>query len=601
MKSRHSLCMAIAVLTAALFFGSVSDVSAYTRWGSGCTDCHSNFRDSASTKPGNIWPDDKHDVHRRQMMTNLCGTCHISNGDDPFLDSSRGEPGLPGVSCMGCHGADPDPSVPNNNWWGAGLRQHHANADVGTDNGGDLCVDCHTDDPSPLGEDAVPLYYGGTNVNVFDPCNVDGSENWTSDGLGLDNDGDLDYDDADADCSPQNNAPTADAGPDQAVGVGDSVMLDGSGSSDPDGDPLSYSWSFDSVPTGSAATLSDPTAVMPTFEADEAGEYVVQLIVNDGQLDSDPDSVVISAAGANLPPVADAGTDQAVDVGETVQLDGSGSSDPDGDPVSYSWSFDSVPTGSTATLSDPTAVMPTFEADEAGEYVVQLIVNDGTVDSEPDTVTVNSVAVPPTVKINDAEWEASPATLKVRGLGPIGETVIITNAETGTHLGEAVSDERAKWKLDVFDLTLVPCSVRAALEDDPSAEAVEEVDDAPADCDGGVNLPPVADAGPDQTSDVGDTVMLDGSGSSDPNGDPLSYSWSFDSMPTGSTAALSDSTAVMPTFVADVAGEYVVQLIVNDGQLPSDPESVVISAVGGTVFKDGYESADTSAWSSAVP
>jgi hypothetical protein len=87
---------------------------------------------------------------------------------------------------MGCHE-------------GVGLRLHHANADVGTDNNMEVCADCHSDS-APPGEDTVPAYYGGTNVNVFDPCNADDAENWTPDGLGLDNDGDLDYDAADSDC-----------------------------------------------------------------------------------------------------------------------------------------------------------------------------------------------------------------------------------------------------------------------------------------------------------------------------------------------------------------------------------------------------------------
>ena len=38
------------------------------------------------------------------MMNSLCGTCHVDDGDNPLLDFSRGEPGLPGVGCMGCHG-----------------------------------------------------------------------------------------------------------------------------------------------------------------------------------------------------------------------------------------------------------------------------------------------------------------------------------------------------------------------------------------------------------------------------------------------------------------------------------------------------------------
>jgi len=57
----------------------------------------------------------------------------------------------------------------------------------------------------------------------------------------------------------------------------------------------------------------------------------------------------------------------------------------------------------------------------------------------------------------------------------------------------------------------------------------------------------VADAGPDRTVSVGDTVKLDGSGSRDPNNDPLTFFWSFTSKPLDSTATLSDPEAVMPT------------------------------------------------------
>ena len=86
-----------------------------------------------------------------------------------------------------------------------------------------------------------------------------------------------------------NNPPTADAGPPQTAEVGDLVQLDASGSNDPDlGDTLSYSWSFTSKPTGSAAILSDPTAVNPTFTADEPGYYDLDLTVDDshGGMDS---------------------------------------------------------------------------------------------------------------------------------------------------------------------------------------------------------------------------------------------------------------------------------------------------------------------------
>ena len=94
---------------------------------------------------------------------------------------------------------------------------------------------------------------------------------------------------------PQGNrAPVADAGPDQNVATGASVQLDGSESSDPDGDSLTYGWAFVSRPDGSAATLSGASTATPTFVADVDGTYEVDLTVSDGEL-SDSDRVVIAA------------------------------------------------------------------------------------------------------------------------------------------------------------------------------------------------------------------------------------------------------------------------------------------------------------------
>ena len=185
-------------------------------------------------------------------------------------------------------------------------------------------------------------------------------------------------------------APTADAGEDQTVATGATVQLDGFGSSDPENDPLTYTWTL-SDPDGNDATLSDATIVAPTFVADVDGTYVATLVVNDGTSDSAPDTVEVAAeAQPNEAPTADAGADQIVATGAEVQLDGSGSSDPEDDALTYAWTL-SVPEGSTtATLSDDNIVNPTFDPDVDGTYVATLVVNDDTSDSAPDTVDVTA-------------------------------------------------------------------------------------------------------------------------------------------------------------------------------------------------------------------
>ena len=89
---------------------------------------------------------------------------------------------------------------------------------------------------------------------------------------------------------------------------------------------------------------------------------------------------------------------------------------------------------------------------------------------------------------------------------------------------------------------------------------------------------PVANAGPDQNVNVGALVQLNGSGSTDANGAPLTYAWTLLTKPGGSAAALSNNNVVNPTFVADVAGTYVAQLIVNNGTANSAPDTVTITA-----------------------
>lgn len=93
-----------------------------------------------------------------------------------------------------------------------------------------------------------------------------------------------------------------------------------------------------------------------------------------------------------------------------------------------------------------------------------------------------------------------------------------------------------------------------------------------------VKLGVVADAGPDQKVFINSQATLDGSKSSDASGGALTYQWTLTTVPAGSKAALSNSTAVKPTFVPDVAGDYVASLTAGNGKVNSLPDTVTITA-----------------------
>jgi len=104
---------------------------------------------------------------------------------------------------------------------------------------------------------------------------------------------------------------------------------------------------------------------------------------------------VTLAPPINQPPVANAGPTQTVFIQQTVTLDGRASSDLDGDPLTFQWAFVTTPPGSRATLANPTAFQPTFVPDLPGTYIAQLLVNDGTVNSTPDIVTITANLLAP--------------------------------------------------------------------------------------------------------------------------------------------------------------------------------------------------------------
>ena len=183
-----------------------------------------------------------------------------------------------------------------------------------------------------------------------------------------------------------NLRPVADAGADQAISdMSGQVTLDGSGSSDPASDPLSYHWS---QTFGPEVEIDDANSAITTFSPVEYGGYIFELVVNDGFLDSFTDSVNIVVGSGHIP-VADAGLPRYAGT-NPVKLDGTGSYDPDNSgPLSYQWQQISGPNLTIIGANTPTPRISGFtRTDSIQRCEFELIVSDGQYDSLPVTVFV---------------------------------------------------------------------------------------------------------------------------------------------------------------------------------------------------------------------
>ena len=434
-----------------------------------------------------------------------------------------------------------------------------------------------------------------------------------------------------------NRPPVANAGPDQTVTGGATVSLNGTGSTDPNHDLLAYSWAQLSGPV---VTLSNATSATPTFTAPAAAPQTqvmrFRLIVSDGQVSSPADTVDIRLPGTtDLPPTSNAGPDVTVSAGWTVDLEGSGA-DPDGQPVTYHWSQTG---GTPITLSNTssarlTFVVPSNFADQALTF--RLLVHDGLVWSAPDSVTVNVVALPaaenniaPTATVTastqraptqsaakaidgstlgypvdssrewatvaqrngawiELRWAASYVVNRIRlhdrpntGDQVLSGTLTFsdgTSVPVGTLPNDGaagdvlVAPRRVYWVRFTVDSTSAGTS-NVGLAEFLVFQVAGTVPD----------LPPIANAGPDQTVAGASVVTLNGSASIDPDGAPLTYLWSQVS---GSPVMLSATTTPSVTFTAPPMQlnpqQLAFQLLVSDGSSTSVADTVNVTVAGQT-------------------
>ncbi len=374
--------------------------------------------------------------------------------------------------------------------------------------------------------------------------------------------------------TPVNQLPLANAGPDQSVNEGDLVTLDGTLSSDPDNDPITYLWTAPFGITLSSGSAGKPTFTAPIVLADT--DFTLSLIVNDGKDNSIADDVVITVKKqikVNNPPAANAGTDQTVNEGDAVTLDGTASSDPDGNSLTYLWT---APVG--ITLSSVTADKPTFTTPDVSsdtEYKFSLVVNDGLVNSVSDEVVITVKQVNKTPMANAGADQSVNKTVLVTLDGtassdPDGNSLTyLWTAPVGITLSSVTADKPTFTTPDVSSDTEYKFSlvVNDGLANSTADEVVITVKQ--------VNKTPMANAGADQSVNKTVLVTLDGTASSDPDGNPLTYLWTSQD---GIT--LSSVTADKPTFTAPNVSsdtDYKFSLVVNDGLTNSTADEVVIT------------------------
>lgn len=355
-----------------------------------------------------------------------------------------------------------------------------------------------------------------------------------------------------------NGPPEASAGSDVRVNVGTSVSFDSSATTDDLDLPstMNYTWTF--TYGGSPVTL---WGAGPSFVFDTPGVYLVTLTVVDSGGLTDTDMVTVTVNG---PPTAHAGSGIAVNVGATVQLNGSLSSD-DLDTFSQlnlTWTF--TYGGSPRVLWGAT---PSFVFELAGTYTVTLTVTDSDGLSDTATVVV-SVNGPPTANAGPDLSVVEGTTVTLNGSASLddGGAPALNYTWNFTYGGSAVT----LWGIQptftfsapgIYEITLTVRDAGGLTSTDTVTITVAAA-----------NAPPVADAGADITARVGDPVSFDGSGSTDDGGAAgLNYTWEFTY--DGRTVRL---YGPQPTFKFEIAGTYTVTLTVRDAGNLTDTDTVTV-------------------------
>ncbi|MBP6025490.1 PKD domain-containing protein [Ferruginibacter sp.] len=370
-----------------------------------------------------------------------------------------------------------------------------------------------------------------------------------------------------------NIAPTANAGADQAITLPvNSVILSGSGT-DPDGTIAAYAWTKISGPA--AGTITNPTTAASSVTGLVAGIYRFELKVtdNNGATDTDTMQVTVNAAAANIPPTANAGTDQSITLPvNSVILSGSGS-DPDGTIAAYAWTKISGP--ATGTITNPTTAATSVTGLVAGIYRFELKVtdNNGAIDTDTMQVVVFAPNIAPTANAGlDQSITLPTNSTNLLGSGNDPDGTIIAYAWTkisGPTAGTITNPATATTSITGLVAGIYRFALRVTDNNGATDTDTMQVTVNPD------NIAPTANAGPDQTIILpANNVTLNGSGT-DVDGTITAYAWRQIGGPADKLTSINTATTVLQNLVD---GIYQFELTVTDNKGATGKDTVSIIA-----------------------